>query len=98
MNSEILVSPARLDDLITRGECTVVDCRFDLSNPQSGRAGWLEGHIPGAAYAHLDNDLAAPVEAHTGRHPLPGAATFAQFLASAGWSKSKLLVAYDEGP
>lgn len=98
MNSEILVSPARLNDLIHSGKCTVVDCRFDLSNPQSGRAGWLEGHIPGASYAHLDHDLAAPVEPHTGRHPLPGATIFAQFLASTGWSKDKLLVAYDTGP
>jgi thiosulfate/3-mercaptopyruvate sulfurtransferase len=96
MNSEILVSPARLDELIQNSQCTVVDCRFDLSDPQSGKAAWLAGHIPGAGYAHLDDDLAAPVEAHTGRHPLPGAARFAEFLASAGWSKDKLLVAYDD--
>jgi len=97
MNSDILVSPAHLDERVKSGGCTVVDCRFDLSNPQSGRAGWLEGHIPGAFYAHLDNDLAAPVEAHTGRHPLPDSIKFARFLASIGWSKGKLLVAYDDG-
>lgn len=98
MKSEILVSPARLNELIQAGRCTVVDCRFDLSNPERGRADWLTGHVPGACYAHLDDDLAGRVEAHTGRHPLPGADDFAQFLASIGWSERKLLVAYDEGP
>ena len=30
-------------------------------------------HIPGAVYAHLDNDLSAPkIPGKTGRHPLPG--------------------------
>lgn len=98
MNNEILISPDRLNDLIQAGTCTVVDCRFDLTDPDSGRAGWLSGHIPGASYAHLDKDLAGPVEAHTGRHPLPVAEKFSQFLASAGWSADKLLVAYDDGP
>jgi thiosulfate/3-mercaptopyruvate sulfurtransferase len=97
MTKEILVSPTHLDELIKSGGCTVVDCRFDLTNPPNGRAGWLKGHIPGAFYAHLDDDLAAPVEAHTGRHPLPDPIKFAQFLASIGWSKGKRLLAYDDG-
>lgn len=97
MKNEILVSPARLNQLIQGGKCTVVDCRFDFFDPQSGRAGWLNGHIPGAFYAHLDEDLADPVEPDTGRHPLPGAEKFARYLASIGWSADKLLVAYDSG-
>lgn len=98
MTSEILVSPKRLNELIQSGGCTVVDCRFDFSDPNSGRAGWLAGHIPGATYAHLDEDLASPVQPQTGRHPLPDAARLSQFLAAAGWSQGKLLVAYDGGP
>ncbi len=97
MNNDILLAPERLNNLIQDGTCTVVDCRFDLANPESGRASWLGGHIPGASYAHLDEDLAAPVQANTGRHPLPGAQQFSRFLASAGWSADKLLVAYDDG-
>ena len=97
MNSEIVVSPGQLHELIQGGDCTVVDCRFDLSNPDRGRAQWLAGHIPGAFYAHLDDDLAAPIEAHSGRHPLPLTADFTQYLASIAWSDGKLLVAYDDG-
>jgi len=97
MNSEVVVSPEQLHELIQAGDCTVVDCRFDLSNPDRGRAQWLAGHIPGAFYAHLDDDLAAPIEAHSGRHPLPLTDDFAQYLASIAWSEGKLLVAYDDG-
>jgi thiosulfate/3-mercaptopyruvate sulfurtransferase len=97
MTSEILVSPIRLSELIQSDNCTVVDCRFDFSDPDKGRTGWLAGHVPGATYAHLDDDLASPIEAQTGRHPLPDAASFSQFLAAAGWSQGKLLVAYDGG-
>jgi len=97
MKKEILVSATRLNELIRGGECRVVDCRFDLSAPDKGHSDWLAGHIPGAAYAHLDNDLAAPIEPHTGRHPLPRLVDFAHYLASIGWSSGQLLVAYDDG-
>ena len=97
MNNLTLVSLKQLHELIQADDCTVVDCRFDLSRPERGRAQWLAGHIPGAFYAHLDDDLAAPIEAHTGRHPLPLTDDFAQYLASIAWTNGKLLVAYDDG-
>lgn len=98
MNSEILVSPARLRELLAGQSAIAVDCRFDLANPDKGRSDWMAQHIPGAVYAHLDDDLAAPIQPHTGRHPLPDTDAFSEFLASAGWTGNKLLVAYDDGP
>jgi thiosulfate/3-mercaptopyruvate sulfurtransferase len=92
----ILISAAQLNERIAADDCIVVDCRFDLADTGKGRAQWLSGHIPGARYAHLDDDLSAPVEPHTGRHPLPGEARFARFLAAIGWRPDRLLVAYDE--
>jgi thiosulfate/3-mercaptopyruvate sulfurtransferase len=96
MNDSNLVSAARLNDLITAGGCRVVDCRFDFSDGEKARSDWQAGHIPGAVYAHMDEDLAAPVTATTGRHPLPETEKFAAWLASVGWSPGQLLVAYDE--
>lgn len=49
----------------------IVDCRFSLADGEAGRRHYEEGHIPGAVYAHLDDDLAAPAGPRTGRHPLP---------------------------
>ena len=94
--AELLVTPARLAELLSASAAVAVDCRFELSDKNSGRKAWLAGHIPGAAYAHLDNDLAAPETIASGRHPLPQASDFAAFLGRIGWDRSKLLVAYDE--
>lgn len=96
MKSEILVAAENLRQLISGADCLVVDCRFDLSDPHKGRKEWLAGHIPGAHYAHLDDDLAAPPSHQSGRHPLPESAVFAEFLASLGWTEGQLVVAYDE--
>ncbi|MEM9209539.1 MAG: rhodanese-like domain-containing protein, partial [Pseudomonadota bacterium] len=60
---------ARLDDPGLR----IVDCRFSLADPEAGREMYEAGHLPGAVYADLDRDLAAPVTETTGRHPLPDA-------------------------
>ena len=97
MSHEILVSADHLHQLIIAGDCLVVDCRYDLGDVNKGRNDWLAGHIPGAYYAHLGDDLAAPVTARSGRHPLPEADVFAGFLASLGWSEGQLVVACDAG-
>ena len=97
MAANILVSAAELDGLLSDGRGVAVDCRFEFSDTNKGRADWLAGHVPGAAYAHLDDDLSSPITEDSGRHPLPDPARFATYLAAIGWSPGKLLVAYDEG-
>ncbi len=97
MATNILVSAAELDALLGDGRCIPVDCRFEFSDTGKGRADWLRRAHPGAAYAHLDDDLSSPITEQSGRHPLPEPARFAAYLASIGWSPAKLLVAYDEG-
>lgn len=71
------------------------DCRFSLAEPELGRRQWLEAHVPGALYAHLDDHLSSPVRPGTGRHPLPEAGAFAEFLALNGWRPGTPVVAYD---
>ena len=96
MSAEILVRPERLAELIAAQRCIVVDCRFDLFNAAKGMQDYLAGHIPGAHYAHLGEDLSSPETATSGRHPLPEPASFAVFLSGIGWTSSKLLVAHDD--
>ena len=48
----------------------VVDCRFSLADPGEGRRQYRAGHIPGAFYLHLDEDLSGLKSRHGGRHPL----------------------------
>jgi thiosulfate/3-mercaptopyruvate sulfurtransferase len=73
-----------------------VDCRFDLGDPALGAAAFARGHLPGAVYAHLDDDLSGPVTATSGRHPLPDPAAFAQRLAAWGIADETQVVAYDQ--
>jgi len=95
MKQQILFSPSELHSALKSKACIVFDCRFVLSDPGSGYKDYLEAHIPGAVYAHLDNDLSSPVSNSSGRHPLPDADKFAAFLAHSGWQPGIRLVAYD---
>jgi thiosulfate/3-mercaptopyruvate sulfurtransferase len=72
------------------------DCRFALADPGAGERHYLEGHIPGARYLHLERDLSSPVTPDTGRHPLPDARRLAELLATAGVKDDTQIVAYDD--
>jgi thiosulfate/3-mercaptopyruvate sulfurtransferase len=76
---------------------SLIDCRFDLSRPDSGAAAYATGHIPGAVYAHLDHDLSGPVTPQSGRHPLPSREAFATTLGRLGVDRSAQVIAYDQG-
>jgi thiosulfate/3-mercaptopyruvate sulfurtransferase len=96
MTGDILVSAQDLRRIQKESNCVVVDCRFALNRPVAGYQDYLKGHIPGAVYAHLDNDLSSPVTRSSGRHPLPDAEKFASFLGQSGWEPGKSLIVYDD--
>jgi thiosulfate/3-mercaptopyruvate sulfurtransferase len=70
-----------------------VDCRWELGNPQRGRELYVGGHIPGASFLDVDEDLAAP-PGPRGRHPLPDADEFARSAGRAGIGRGVFVVAY----
>lgn len=74
----------------------VVDCRFSLADPQAGRRAYLAGHVPGAVYADLEQDLSGPVGPDTGRHPLPEPAQLARRFAAWGIGPGTQVVALDD--
>jgi thiosulfate/3-mercaptopyruvate sulfurtransferase len=71
-----------------------VDCRWELGNPGRGRALYLAGHVPGASFLDVDEDLSDLSVAGAGRHPLPSAARFAAAASRAGIGPGVLVVAY----
>jgi thiosulfate/3-mercaptopyruvate sulfurtransferase len=91
-----LISVAELADRISRPGMLIVDCRFELSAPSRGRTEYLAGHIPGAVYAHLNEQLSGPRSPTTGRHPLPTPEAFARTLGSWALEPATLVVAYDQ--
>ena len=70
-----------------------VDCRWELGNPGRGRELYLEGHIPGASFLDVDEDLSSP-PGPRGRHPLPDPNRFAAAAARAGIGDGVFVVAY----
>jgi thiosulfate/3-mercaptopyruvate sulfurtransferase len=74
----------------------VIDCRYDLRDPGSGRRAYETLHIPGAAYASLDRDLSGAKTGGNGRHPLPDPAALVQTFGALGIGEGVQVVAYDQ--
>ena len=71
-----------------------VDCRWELGNRGRGRELYLDGHIPGASFLDVDDDLSDLSVEGQGRHPLPSAARFAASAGRAGIGDEVFVVAY----
>lgn len=84
---------ARLGDPDLR----LVDVRSVLGRPGAGRAAFDAGHLPGAAFLDLEDDLSGPIAGHGGRHPLPDADALAATFGAVGIGAGAHVVAYDAG-
>ncbi|MFL5960825.1 MAG: sulfurtransferase, partial [Gaiellaceae bacterium] len=71
-----------------------VDCRWELGNPARGRELYLAGHVPGASFLDVDEDLSDRSVPDAGRHPLPRAEKFAAAAGRAGIGAGVFVVAY----
>ncbi|MBK8880202.1 MAG: sulfurtransferase [Haliscomenobacter sp.] len=97
MTHTLLIEPSELKAFLGNPDWVIIDCRFQLSDTEAGRKAYLEGHIPGAYYAHLDEDLSGKVEkGKTGRHPLPEIEAITAVFSGWGISAQTQVVAYDD--
>jgi thiosulfate/3-mercaptopyruvate sulfurtransferase len=71
----------------------VLDVRWRVGGPP-GIGEYLAGHLPGAAFVDLDQDLAAP-PGPGGRHPLPEAGAYQAAMRRAGVRDGRPVVVYD---
>ena len=95
--TEYLVDSEWLLKQLDNPQVVIVDCRFELANPDWGEAEYRQSHIKGASYLSLDRDLSSQVQTHGGRHPLPDMKVLAQKFEQLGIVKNKtLVVAYDD--
>lgn len=91
-----LIDVQTLASLLGAPGLVVVDCRFDLADTSRGETAYLEGHVPGAVYAHLDRDLSGPKTGANGRHPLPSPSALASTLGRLGIDNQTQVVVYDQ--
>lgn len=93
-----LISASELMDRLGDADLRIVDVRFDLADPDAGRGRYRLGHLPGAVYLHLDDDLSGPLrdDGLEGRHPLPNPERLAATLGRLGIGDDHRVVVYDD--
>lgn len=98
MQPSPLISVAELQQAqqTPAGDILVIDCRFDLSNPQAGQQQYAQNHLPGAVFLDLDKDLCGVKTGTNGRHPLPERETLAQKLRTLGVNQNTSIIVYDQ--
>ncbi len=92
---ETIISAEEIALNLDNPDWVIIDCRFDLQNPSWGHQSYLQAHIPGAVYAHLDRDLSGPITPNSGRHPLPDIKSITARLSEWGIAHQKQVVVYD---
>jgi len=93
--SSTLVTVSELKDHLFNADWCVVDCRHDLMDIELGRRQYIEGHIPGAQFAHMDEDLSGKKTGRNGRHPLPSRDDLVRRFRAWGIDNGTQIVAYD---
>ena len=79
-----LIAVAELGQKIDLDTVRIIDCRFALAEPTAGRKAYRLGHIPGAVYADLAQDLSGPANSDRGRHPLPSLGAMCETFSRLG--------------
>lgn len=91
----VLISATELHDRLAGDAPPVVlDVRWRLGGPP-GHGEYLTGHVPGAVYVDLDEELASHGEPTDGRHPLPLVSALEESARRWGISDGVPVVAYD---
>ena len=94
--AHVLITVADLADRIGAGDpVTILDVRWRLDEPD-GRAAYLQGHIPGAVYASLDDELTDHTITGRGRHPLPSGRSVEASARRWGIRQGVPVVVYDD--
>jgi thiosulfate/3-mercaptopyruvate sulfurtransferase len=73
----------------------VLDVRWQLSEPD-GRAAYERGHIPGAVYVSLEDELSDHTVSGRGRHPLPHGRSIERAGRRWGIREGTRVVVYDD--
>lgn len=92
----VLITATDLAEMIRAGEpVTILDVRWRLDEPD-GQATYLQGHLPGAVYVPLEDELTDHTVTGRGRHPLPSGPSLQAAARRWGVRQDTPVVAYDD--
>jgi thiosulfate/3-mercaptopyruvate sulfurtransferase len=94
--AQVLITAAELAGLLQAGaQINLLDVRWRLDEPD-GRAAHQQGHLPGAVYVSLEDELSDHAVAGRGRHPLPSGRSLQAAARRWGIRQDELVVVYDD--
>lgn len=97
MSYQSIIDADILQKNLLNDDWRIFDCRFNLMDAEWGRHQYQTGHIPGASYAHLNEDLSSEIiPGTTGRHPLPNEDVFIKKIQQWGLRKQHQIIIYDQ--
>lgn len=91
-----LINTNELALLLGQPNVVVLDCRFYLTDHAKGKSEYDQGHIPGAIFVDVHQELAGPERELTGRHPLPDDLVFSEQLQAWGIDSNTQVIVYDD--
>ena len=93
---EVLITATELARLLAADEpVTILDVRWQLTEPD-GRDVYERGHVPGAVYVSLEDELSDHTVAGRGRHPLPSGRAVEAAARRWGIREGEAVVVYDD--
>jgi thiosulfate/3-mercaptopyruvate sulfurtransferase len=93
---EVLITATELAQrLVDRDPVTILDVRWQLAEPD-GRTAYERGHLPGAVYVSLEDELSDHGVSGRGRHPLPSGRSVEAAARKWGARNGVPVVVYDD--
>ena len=93
---DVLITATQLARRLDAGEpTTILDVRWQLTEPD-GRAAYERGHLPGAVYVSLEDELSDHGVSGRGRHPLPSGRSVEAAARRWGVRNGVPVVVYDD--
>jgi thiosulfate/3-mercaptopyruvate sulfurtransferase len=93
---DVLITALELEKRLADGDpVTILDVRWQLAEPD-GRAAYERGHIPGAVYVSLEDELSDHAVSGRGRHPLPSGRSLQAAARRWGVRDGVPVVVYDD--
>jgi thiosulfate/3-mercaptopyruvate sulfurtransferase len=93
---EVLITATALAQRLDADEpLTILDVRWQLAEPD-GRAAYERGHLPGAVYVSLEDELSDHNVPGRGRHPLPSGRSVEAAARRWGVRQGVPVVVYDD--
>ncbi|TCO75195.1 sulfurtransferase [Marinisporobacter balticus] len=81
---------------LEKDHIVIVDCRFDLFDPEYGRSVYEAAHVEHAFYLDMNTDLSGEKKEHGGSRPLSDLDVFRKKLEHMGIDNDTTIVIYDE--